>query len=107
MKTLNLPCEILRSFAGLAIGGTGLFHLFTHVMGATEQLTRTLDQTSPLRMQLLSWIMLASSLNTHHLEHDLLNALWPLLPSLVGSVLLWSAASRQSTRNGKPCARWA
>lgn len=107
MKTLNLPCEIFRSFAGLAIGGTGLFHLITHVIGATEQLTRTLDQTSSARMQILSWIMLASSLNTQSLEHDLLSILWPLLPSMVGSVLLWSAASRQSKRNGRPCARWA
>jgi len=107
MKTPNLPCEIFRSFAGLAIGGTGLFHLFTRVLGATDQLTRTLDQTSPARMQLFSWIMLASSLNTHSLEHDLLRALWPLLPSLVGSVLLWSAATRQSKRNSRPCSRWA
>jgi hypothetical protein len=107
MKTLNLPCEIFRSLAGVAIGGTGLFHTFTHVMDATEQLTRTLDQTSAARMQLLSWIMLASSLNTHSLEHDLLSLLWSLLPSVVGSVLLWSAASRQSKRGGGPCARWA
>jgi len=107
MKTLNLPCEIFRSLAGLAIGGTGLFHTFTHVMEATEQLTRTLDQTSSARMQLLSWIMLASSLNTQHLEHCLLSILWPLLPSTVGTVLLWSAASRQRKGNGRPCARWA
>lgn len=107
MRTLNLPCEMLRSIAGLAIGGTGLFRLFTRVMGATEQLTRTLDQTSAARMQLFSWILLASSLNTPSLEHDLLRALWPLLPSVVGSVLLWSAATRQSKRNGRPCSRWA
>ena len=107
MKTLNLPCEIFRSLAGLAIGGTGLFHLFMHVMGAIEQLIRALDQTSAARMQLLSWVMLASSLNTHRLEHGALSGLWPLLPSLVGSVLLWSAASRQSKRNGRPCERWA
>ena len=107
MKTLNLPCEISRSLAGLAIGGTGLFHLFTQVIGATEQLTRTLDQTSAARMQILSWIMLASSLNPHRLEHDLLSILWPLLPSMVGSVLLWSAVSRQSKRDGRPCTHWA
>ena len=107
MKTQNLPCEMFGSFAGLAIGGTGLFHLFTHVMGATEQLTRTLEQTSAARMQLLSWIMLASSLNPHRLGHDLCSVLWPLLPSLVGSVLLWSADSRQSKRDGRPCTRWA
>jgi hypothetical protein len=98
---------MLRSIAGLAIGGTGLFRLFTRVMGATEQLTRTLDQTSVARMRLFSWILLASSLNTPSLEHDLLRALWPLLPSVVGSVLLWSDATRQSKRNGRPCSRWA
>jgi hypothetical protein len=107
MKTLNLPCEIFRSLTGLPIGGTGLFHLFTHVMGATAQVTRTLDQASAARMQLFSWILLASSLNTHSLEHILLRALWPLLPSMVGIVLLWSAASRQGKRNGRPCARCA
>jgi hypothetical protein len=107
MRTPNLPCEIFRSLAGLAIGGTGLFHLFTQVMGATEQLTRTLDQISSARMQLLSWIMLASSLSTQRLEHDLFSILWPLLPSVVGSVLLYSAASRQSKRSGRPCERWA
>jgi hypothetical protein len=107
MKTLNLPCEIFRSLAGLVIGGTGIFRLFTHLVGATEQLTSTLDQTSGARMQLLSWIMLASSFNAHRLEHDLLSVLWPLLPSLVGSVLLWSAACRQSTQDRQPCTRWA
>ena len=107
MKTQNLPCEILRSLAGPAIAGNGLFHLFTHVMGATEQLTHTLDQTSSARMQLLSWIILASSLNTQRLEHNLLSILWALLPSMVGSVLVWSAASRQDKRNGRPCTRWA
>jgi len=106
MKNLNFSCEMFRSFVGLAIGGTGLFHLFTRVMDATEQLIRTLDQTSSARMQLLSWIMLASSLNMHRLQHDVLSILWPLLPSMVGSVLLWSAASRQSKRNGTPCASW-
>jgi hypothetical protein len=107
MKNLDLPCEIFRSLAGLVIGGTGIFRLFTHLVGATEQLTRTLDQTSAARMQLLSWIMLASSLNTHRLEHDLLSVLWPLLPTAVGSVLLWSAASRQNKRDRRPCTRWA
>ena len=107
MKTLNLPCEMLRSFAGLAIGGAGVFHLFAQLVGATEQLTRALDQTSGARMQLLSWIMLASSLNAHRLEHDLLSVLWPLLPSAVGSVLLWSAASRPNKRDRRPCTRWA
>ena len=107
MKTLNLTCEIFRSLAGLVIGGTGIFRLFTHLVGATEQLSRTLDQTSGARMQLLSWIMLASSFNAHRLEHDLLSILWPLVPSLVGSVLLWSAISRQSAQDRQPCARWA
>ncbi len=106
MKIPNLPCEILRSAAGLTIASTGLFRLFTHIVGATEQVTRALDQTSAPRTQLLSLIVVASSLNTHRLGHDLLNLLWPLLPSVVGSILLWSAASCRNKRNGQPYAQW-
>ena len=97
MKTLNLPCEIFRSWAGLAIGGAGLFHLFTGVTNATEQLTRALEQTSAARMQLLSWIMLASSLNTHSVEYDLLRILWPLLP-IMGAVFCCGALPRTRAR---------
>ena len=106
MKIPNLPCEILRSAAGLTIASTGLFRLFTHIVGATEQVTRALNQTSAPRTQLLSLIVVASSLNTHRLGHDLLNLLWPLLPSVVGSILLWSAASCRNKRNGQPYAQW-
>jgi|SRR5215470_13962707 len=105
MKTRNFPCGLIRSAAGLAIGGTGLFRLFTHILGATEQVTRALDQTSTAQMQLLSWIVMASSINTHRLGHDLLSVLWPLLPCVVGSVLLWSAA-RRSQHKGQPCTQW-
>src|SRR5262249_46340812 len=106
MKTPTLSCGIIRSAAGLAIGGTGLFRLFTHVLGATEQVTLALDQTAAARTQLLSWIMLASSLNTHRLGHDLFTTFWPLLPSVAGSVLLWSTESQRSKRSGQPCAQW-
>jgi|SRR5215468_3555456 len=106
MKTPNLPCGIIRTAAGLAIGGIGLFRLFTHILGATEQLTHALDQTSAARMQLLWWIMMASSLSTRRLGPDLLSVLWPLLPCAVGSILLWSAAARRSRHNDPPCTQW-
>jgi hypothetical protein len=106
MKTQYLPCGVLRSAAGLAIGGAGFFHLFTHILGATEHLTRTLDQTSASRTQLLSLIVAASSLNTHTLGHDLLGVFWPLLPSFAGCILLWSAAWRREKHSSQPCAQW-
>jgi hypothetical protein len=107
MKTVNLPCERMRSAVGLAIAGTGIFRLFTQIMDVSEQITRTLDQSSAARMQLLSWIMVASTLNAHSLGHDLLRIFWPLFPSVAGSILLWSAASRGSKRNRRPCTQWA
>lgn len=106
MKIRNLQCEIGRSAAGLTIAGTGLYRLFTHIVGATEQVTRALDQTSAARTEVLSLIVVASSLNTHRLGHDLLSLLWPLLPSAVGSILLSSAAACRSKRNRQPCAQW-
>ena len=92
MKTQSLPCGVLRSAAGLAIGGAGFIHLFTHILGATEQLTRTLDRISGARTPLFSLIVIASSFNAHGLWHDLLSVLWPFLPAFAGSMLLWSAA---------------
>jgi len=107
MKAQYLPCGVLRSAAGLAISGAGLFHLFTHVLGATEQLTRTLDRISGARTQLLSLIVIASSLDARTLGHDLLSVFWPLLPSFAGCILLWSAASRREKHGRQPCAQWA
>ena len=106
MKTQHLPCGVLRSAAGLAIGGAGFFHLFNHILGATEQLTRTLDQTSASRTQLLSLIVAASALNTHTLGHDLLGVFWSLLPSFVGCILLWSAVSHHEKYSSQPCTQW-
>jgi len=107
MKTQYLPCGVLRSAAGLAIGGAGWFHLITHILGATEQLARTLDRISGARTQWLSLIVMASSLNAHALGHDLLSVFWPLLPSFAGCILLWSAASRREKHSRQPCAQWA
>jgi hypothetical protein len=60
-------------------------------------------------MDVVSWIMLASALNIHRLEGALLTLLWPLIPGLVGTVLLWSASSRQGNHDesSRPCMRWA
>jgi hypothetical protein len=109
MKFPNPSCEILRSLAGLALAGVGLFLLFGRVMGAADRLSRMLEQTASARLEVVSCIMLASSLNLHRLGHSLLNILWPLLPSMVGTVLMWTATSRQARRDRehRPCARWA
>ena len=109
MKTRHLPCESFRTVAGLALAGVGVFLLTGRVLNAADRLSRALDHTASATGNFVSWIMLASSLDTHRLGHDLLTSLWPLIPSLVGTVLLWSAAARQNTRgdNGRPCVRWA
>jgi hypothetical protein len=109
MKTRHLPCETFRSVAGLALAGGGAFLLTGRVLNVADRLSRVLDHTASATGDFVSWIMLASSLDTHRLGHNLLTLLWPLLPSLVGTVLLWSAASRQNIRgdNDRPCVRWA
>jgi hypothetical protein len=104
MKTQYLPCGVLRLVAGLAIGGAGFSHLFTHILSATEQLTRTLDRISGARTQLFSLIVIASSFNAHGLWPALLSVLWPMLPAFAGSMLLWSAAHAVQS-NPQPCAR--
>ncbi len=109
MKTRHLPCETLRSLAGLALAGMGAFLLTGRVLSAADRVSRVLDHTASATGDFVSWIMLASSLNTHHLGHDLLRLFWPLLPGLMGTVLLWSTAARQNTRadDRRPCVRWA
>jgi hypothetical protein len=109
MKSLSRHCETFRSLAGLALAGMGLFLLFGRVIGEADRLSRTLDQTASAGMELVSWIMLASTVNAHRLEHALLTLLWPVIPGLVGTVLLWSSGSQQSNRRdgNQPCIRWA
>jgi hypothetical protein len=110
MKTRHLPCETLRSLAGLALAGVGIFLLTGRLLTAADRLSRVLDHTASATGEFVSWIMLASSLNTHRLGYDLLTLLWPLVPGLLGTVLLWSTTARQNTRGddgGRPCVRWA
>jgi hypothetical protein len=109
MKRRHLPCETLRSLAGLALAGVGVFLLMGRVLSAADRVSRVLDHTAPATGEFVSWIMLASSLNTHRLGYDLVTLLWPLLPGLLGTVLLWSSAARQNTRgdDGRHCVRWA
>jgi hypothetical protein len=109
MKTRHLPSETFRTVAGLTLAGAGAFLLTGRVLNAADRLSRVLGHTASATGNFVSWIMLASSLNTPRLGHDLLTSLWPLLPSLLGTVLLWSAAARQNTRgdDGRPCVRWA
>jgi hypothetical protein len=109
MKMRHLPCETFRSVAGLALAAVGVFLLTGRVLNAADRLSRALEQTASARMEVVSWVILASSLDMHRIEHALLPLLWPLLPSLVGTVLLWSATVRQGGRedNNRPCVRWA
>lgn len=109
MKTRHQPCETLRSLAGLALAGVGVFLLTGRVLIEADRLSRVLDHTASATREFVSWIMLASSLNTHRVGHHLLTLLWPLLPGLLGAVLLWSAAALENTPgdDGRPCVRWA
>jgi hypothetical protein len=106
---MNPRCKMFRSIAGLALAGAGLFLLFGRVMGAADRLNRTLDQTASARMEVVSWIMIAASIDMHRLEHALLTLLWPLLPGVLGTVLLWSVASRHNASgdDSRPCVWWA
>ena len=109
MNTRHLPCEIVRSVAGFMLAAAGFLLLTERVVSAADEVSRVLDHTASARMDAVSWVMLASSLDARQLGHDLLTVLWPLLPSLVGTVLLWSVAKGQ--KNGRPdsrpCVRWA
>ncbi|HST11921.1 MAG TPA: hypothetical protein VLL05_16205 [Terriglobales bacterium] len=109
MNTRHLPCEIVRSVAGFMLAGAGFLLLTERVVSAVDRVSRVLDHTASARIDAVSWVMLASSLDARQLGHDLLRVLWPLLPSLVGTVLLWSARSRQGDRSNsnQPCMRWA
>jgi hypothetical protein len=71
--------ETLRSLAGSALVGPGLFLLFGHLVCAAAQLNRLLNQTPGAGLEVVSSVMLAASFGPHHLWHDLFALLWPPL----------------------------
>jgi hypothetical protein len=71
MKRQKSYGETVRSVAGFALIGPGLFLLFGHVVGAAGRLSQALDQTAPSGLEVVSSIMLAASWSPNHLAYDL------------------------------------
>jgi uncharacterized membrane protein len=91
--------ESLRSVAGFVLVGPGLFLLSAHVITAVSQLSRFLNQTASVKLELVSSIMLVASLSRQHLAYDMVCTLWPVVLVLVGSAFL-----RESPKdNTEPC----
>lgn len=61
MKGQKSYGETVRSVAGFALIGPGLFLLFGHVVGAAGRLSQALNQTSSSGLEVVSTIMLAAS----------------------------------------------
>lgn len=95
MQRQHTHPETLRSLAGSALVGPGLFYLFGHLVWAAALLSRLLDNTAGEGM--LSCVMLAASLGRHELLHCMLRMFWPLLLILGGSPFLWIGGSQHDS----------
>lgn len=104
MKRRNSYGETLRSAAGFALIGPGLFLLFGHVVGAAGRVNHALDQTASAGLEVVSSIMLAASWSPNHLAYDLVSTLWPALLVIAGIVLLQNACTLDSESKSQGCA---
>jgi hypothetical protein len=96
MASPNPHPETLKSLAGSVLVGPGLFYLFGHLVWAAAQLSRILGDAPGEGV--LSWVILASSLRHQQLVHGMLQAFWPLLLVISGTVFLWAGSSDQGNR---------
>lgn len=103
MKRQKSYSETVRSVAGFALIGPGLFLLFGHVVGAAERLSQTLDQTSS-GLEVVSSIMLAASWSPNRLGYDLASMFWPALLVVMGIVLLREACTSEVNSKSQDCA---
>ena len=104
MKRQKFYGETLRSVAGFALIGPGLFLLFGHVVGAAGRLNHALDQTASAGMEVVSSIMLAASWSPNHVAYDLVSMLWPALLVVAGVALLRDACSSEGKSKVEGCA---
>lgn len=104
MKRQKSYGEIVRSMAGFALTGPGLFLLFGHVVGAAGRLSQLLDQTASSGLEVVSSIMLAASWSPNHLAYDLASMLWPTLLVVMGIALLREACTSEVNSKSQDCA---
>jgi len=96
--------ETVRSVAGFALIGPGLFLLFGHVVGAAGRLSQALDQTASSGLEVVSSIMLAASWSPNHLAYDLASMCWPALLVVMGIALLREACTSEVNSKSQDCA---
>lgn len=80
--------QTLKSVAGTALAGPGLFILFGHLVGAMNQLHGLLGNAAGQGLSLFSSAVLAATLDQHWALQVVLGLLWPLLLIIGGAVLL-------------------
>ena len=104
MKRQKSYGDTLRSVAGFALIGPGLFLLFGHVVGAAGRLSQALDQTASSGLEVVSSIMLAASWSPNHLAYDLASMFWPALLVVMGIALLREACTSEVNSKSQDCA---
>jgi hypothetical protein len=102
--------QILKSLAGSALAGPGLFILFGHLVGAIDHLRGLLVNAAGQGLSLFSSVVLAATLDQHWVSQVVLGLLWPLLLIVGGAVLLndesddcAKEATRLSSAIPNPC----
>ena len=78
----------LKSVAGSALAGPGLFILFGHLVGAFDQLHGLLGNAPGEGLGVFSSVVLAATLDQHWASQVVLGLLWPLLLIIGGAILL-------------------
>lgn len=94
MATQHTPCQTLKSIAGSALVGPGLFILFGNLDGAAVRLSHLLGPAPGEGFGVLSSVIFAASFDHQRLLQVLLELLvsfWPLLFVIIGAVLLQDA----------------
>jgi len=94
MATQHTSCQTLKSIAGSALVGPGLFLLFGNLDGAAIRLSHLLGAAPGEALGVLSSVIFAASFDHQRLCQGLLQMLvsfWPLLLVIVGAVLLRDA----------------
>lgn len=94
MASRRTLSQTLKSIAGVALVGPGLFILFGNLDGAAARLNHLLATTPGEGFGVLSSVILAASFDHQRLLQGLLQMLvsfWPLLFVSVGAVLLRDA----------------
>jgi hypothetical protein len=104
MRRQKFYGETVRSVAGFALIGPGLFLLFGHVVGAAGRLSQALDQTASSGLEVVSSIMLAASWTPNRLAYGLASMFWPALLVVMGIALLREACISEVNSKSQDCA---